>query len=86
MHADDMNIVREFAASGSETAFANLVERHVNLVCSVALRQPVLNLHLGTGQNGCRRYAQRHHASSRRIASDHCIGRNFAPDTPDNRM
>jgi hypothetical protein len=30
MHADDMDLVREFAASGSETAFATLVQRHVN--------------------------------------------------------
>jgi uncharacterized protein (TIGR03435 family) len=39
MHADDMNLVREFAATGSDTAFATLVERHLNLVYSVALRR-----------------------------------------------
>lgn len=39
MHADDMDLVREFATSGSNTAFATLVERHLNLVYSVALRR-----------------------------------------------
>jgi uncharacterized protein (TIGR03435 family) len=39
MHADDMNLVREFALTGSDTAFATLVERHLNLVYSVALRR-----------------------------------------------
>src|ERR1700679_570607 len=39
MHADDMNLVREYAANGSEAAFATLIQRHVNLVYSAALRQ-----------------------------------------------
>ena len=39
MHADDMDLVREFAVSGSEAAFATLVRRHVNLVYSAALRR-----------------------------------------------
>ncbi len=37
--ADDMALVREFADSQSEPAFAALVERHVALVHSAALRQ-----------------------------------------------
>jgi RNA polymerase sigma factor (sigma-70 family) len=39
MHeCDDISLLREFAASESETAFAALVSRHINLVYSVALR------------------------------------------------
>jgi RNA polymerase sigma factor (sigma-70 family) len=38
MQTNDMDLVREFAATGSDDAFANLVGRHVNLVYSVALR------------------------------------------------
>lgn len=34
-----MDLVREFAASGSDAAFAELVRRHINLVYSVALRR-----------------------------------------------
>ena len=37
--ADDMELVREFAASRSDAAFETLVSRHLNLVYSVALRQ-----------------------------------------------
>ncbi len=36
---DDMTLVREFAATKSEPAFAALVERHIGLVHSAALRQ-----------------------------------------------
>jgi RNA polymerase sigma factor (sigma-70 family) len=35
---DDITLLREFAATESESAFAALVERHVNLVYSTALR------------------------------------------------
>jgi RNA polymerase sigma factor (sigma-70 family) len=34
----DMELLRKFAAHRSEDAFATLVERHVNLVHSVAMR------------------------------------------------
>jgi hypothetical protein len=37
MMTDDMELVREYARSGSEQAFAALVSRHVNLVNSVAV-------------------------------------------------
>lgn len=37
--SDDMTLVREFAANQSEPAFAALVERHLGLVHSAALRQ-----------------------------------------------
>lgn len=36
---DDMALVREYAANQSERAFETLVERHLNLVYSAALRQ-----------------------------------------------
>jgi len=39
MMSDDMTLVREFAANQSEPAFAALVERHIALVHSSALRQ-----------------------------------------------
>ena len=39
MMSDDMTLVREFAASRSDPAFAALVERHLGLVHSSALRQ-----------------------------------------------
>jgi len=39
MMSDDMTLVREFAARQSEPAFAALVERHLGLVHSAAVRQ-----------------------------------------------
>jgi RNA polymerase sigma factor (sigma-70 family) len=39
MMGDDMTLVREFAASRSDAAFAALVERHIGLVHSAAVRQ-----------------------------------------------
>ena len=39
MMSDDMMLVREFAAKQSEPAFAALVERHIALIYSAALRQ-----------------------------------------------
>src|SRR2546427_6668383 len=39
MMSDDMALVREYAQSNSEQAFATLVSRQVHLVYSVALRQ-----------------------------------------------
>ena len=39
MYADDMDLVRDFAADGFEAAFATLVGRHVNLLYSAALRR-----------------------------------------------
>src|SRR5580700_9821530 len=37
--ADDIELLREYAASRSEQAFATLVTRHISLVYSSALRQ-----------------------------------------------
>jgi uncharacterized protein (TIGR03435 family) len=45
MMNDDMELVREYAGSQSETAFETLVSRHLNLVYSSALRQ-VSDAHL----------------------------------------
>jgi len=41
---DDMELLQEYAARGSEDAFATLVSRHIDMVYSVALRH-VGNLH-----------------------------------------
>ena len=39
MMEDDMTLVREFAASRSDAAFATLAQRHLGLVHSAAVRQ-----------------------------------------------
>src|SRR6185436_4002503 len=39
LERDDSVLLKEYAESGSEEAFATLVERHVNKVYSIALRQ-----------------------------------------------
>ena len=39
MQADDMELLREFATGNSQQAFTTLVQRHINLVYSVALRR-----------------------------------------------
>src|SRR5271157_5298954 len=36
--ANDMDLIREYADRNSESAFADIVRRHINLVYSVALR------------------------------------------------
>src|SRR5579859_2746777 len=36
---DDLNLLKEYARTNSELAFATLVERHLGLVYSAALRQ-----------------------------------------------
>src|SRR5438445_2107441 len=38
-NVDDMNLIRDFAATGSEQAFATMVQRHLNLVYSSAYRR-----------------------------------------------
>ena len=42
---DDMDLLQDYAARGSEEAFATLVSRHINMVYSVALR------HVGNPHN-----------------------------------
>jgi DNA-directed RNA polymerase specialized sigma24 family protein len=39
MDASDIELLQGYASDGSETAFAELLQRHVNLVYSAALRQ-----------------------------------------------
>jgi uncharacterized protein (TIGR03435 family) len=39
MQTDDIHLIQEFAATGSEEAFSTVVRRHINLVYSAALRR-----------------------------------------------
>jgi hypothetical protein len=39
MQTEDIALVREYATTGSEAAFTELVKRHVDMVCSAALRR-----------------------------------------------
>src|ERR1051325_5577564 len=39
MESDDMELLRDYARNHSEEAFRVLVERHINMVFAVALRQ-----------------------------------------------
>lgn len=42
---DDASLLREFAQTGAESAFAELVRRHLDLVHSAALRQVAGDAH-----------------------------------------
>jgi len=44
--ADDQQLLERFANAGSEAAFGELVDRHVNLVYSTALRRTDFDAHL----------------------------------------
>jgi RNA polymerase sigma factor (sigma-70 family) len=46
MMTDDLTLLREFAVSQSEAAFAQLVERHIGLVYSAAMRRVSNDTHL----------------------------------------
>jgi len=43
---DDIELLRQYAQAGAEAAFTELVQRHVNLVCSAALRRVGGDAHL----------------------------------------
>jgi len=45
MSLDEITLLRRYVNEGAESAFAEILERHVNLVHSVALRQVGGDLH-----------------------------------------
>jgi hypothetical protein len=57
---DDLQLVRQYLANGSESAFETLVSRHIHLVYSAALRQ-VGNVQLADKVTELRRWSREFH-------------------------